>query len=87
MHRFDCTGNGLPVPAVAICATCGVAVCHACTRAGYQEVRHSTVFSSAERAVTRTRQIACAECAKGLSSRHSASYRFAAPGGRLAAVI
>ncbi|WIV59138.1 B-box zinc finger protein [Amycolatopsis nalaikhensis] len=73
MLCFECA-----VPAVAVCTTCGAAVCRGCVRVGVHPVEHHAVFSSADAATTETRQLACPGCAAALATRHAGGYRFAA---------
>ena len=76
MRCLDCRINGRDRPAVGICTNCGAAVCEECVRIGRQEHTHTTGFSSAELSLTETRQLACPECAKALSVKHSHEYEF-----------
>ncbi|GAA3567434.1 hypothetical protein GCM10022222_59240 [Amycolatopsis ultiminotia] len=81
MHCLDCFLVGDDRPAVGVCTSCGAAVCRDCVRIGRHPITHVTGFSSADRSVTETRQLACPSCATALSVRHSREYGFAPPAG------
>jgi hypothetical protein len=82
MHCFDCAAHGDVVPAVAVCANCGAAVCLACARTGRQTLRHDAAFMSAEIATTETRTIACPSCAHALATHHADRYQFTVHSGQ-----
>ncbi|MPZ86098.1 MAG: DUF2180 family protein [Actinophytocola sp.] len=76
MHCYNCADRGDTVPAVAVCASCGAAVCRSCARIGSQTTRHYRLFVGGN-LLTETRTIACPPCADALATHHPGRFRFA----------
>ena len=60
MNCYDCMGDGRTTPAVAICTSCGAALCGDHTRLETQD--HSQAATPGNPIHHRTRALICASC-------------------------
>ncbi|MDT8912330.1 DUF2180 family protein [Amycolatopsis sp. PS_44_ISF1] len=72
MNCFECAGRGETRPSVAVCTTCGAGACLDCVRPTTRDIRHAVGFSSAELAITTTRELHCTPCHSAISAHQGA---------------